>query len=273
MRPISVALACGAILACSGAAAEDGDWTVYPPMGSDSQSERPDHTVIVWPGEAPGSEILELDGQVVLIATLPPGYCPLSGEPSVRAELLTQYGLRSRAEGPALGLAVDCASRVGPDGTSEVQRLAAYLSFHPLVSAGGPVWLGVSRPDFLSMFRDAGDSVPQFEIPAGGEEDAIPAMGRWLTEGPGRPDEPGGAFLAMPLGRDENAAYTAILRTEMSGGRRLVRAVIDGHTIVNGVLAVIRAFSEIETAADVRSLHEAARLYARHLIAVNEGAP
>lgn len=273
MRKQSI-LAVLACVACLGypavAEAQDGGWTVYPPMGA--EAERPDGVVTIRPGAAPGNEVLELDGRMVLIAAPPPGYCPLPAEPSAKQTLWAEYGLTASPGELPLGLAVDCASQAGPDGASEAQRRAAYLSFHPLVSAAGPVWLGVSRPDFLSMFRDAVDSVPRFEIPAGGE-DAIPAIGRWLTEGPGRPDEPGGAFLAMPLGRDQSAAYTAILRTEISGGRRTVRAVIDGHTIVNGVLAIVRAFSEIETAADVRSLHEAARLYARHLIEVNEGVP
>lgn len=39
------------------------------------------------------------------------------------------------------------------------------------------------------------------------------------------------------------------------------------------VLAAIRAFSEIETTADVQLLHDAARLYAWHLTEVNEGKP
>ena len=79
--------------------------------------------------------------------------------------------------------------------------------------------------------------------------------------------------MAGTLGRDGNAFYSALLRADISGGRPVARPVVDGSTIINGLLVSVRTFSEIGSAEDVRLLLATAKLYARHLIELNDGKP
>lgn len=270
------AFAWAAMLAFSAGAAADeeaGGWTVYPPM---SPSEPPSGSaapgVSVIPGDTPESETLALDGRAVFTASPPDGYCPAEAKPLTEDVLRFQFGLADATEEPALGLAVDCAWYEDIESYENGARHPVFLSVQPAYAAGKPVFFEIDRADFLAMLSGAIYVEPDLDIAFEGEAQAIPAIERWLTQ-VSTPSEAsvGSAEIMGTLGRDADAFYTALLMAGDTGERRVVRAIVSGDTIIKGMSTSVQAFAEIDRAEDLRPLLDAAKLYARHLIEVNEG--
>ncbi len=74
------------------------------------------------------------------------------------------------------------------------------------------------------------------------------------------------------LGHNADAVYVVFFTRRTVGGRLLVEAVVNAYTSINRLSMTVQSIGEIDGPEDVRSLLKAAKIYARHLIVLNEAA-
>ena len=239
--------------------------------GSEPFMEPVASRIHVVPGDSPEIETLVFDGQVILTVSPPDGYCPVDAAPATKHMLRLQYGLVGAPEEPALGLAVQRSWYEDIESYTNTGRHPVFLSVRLGYPAGGPTLFDIDRAAFITMLSSSISGVSDLEIAFDGEDEVLTVVERWLAQARSPAEATvDNTRIAGKFASDPNGFYVATVMAADVGERRVFRAVVSGYTIIKGLSLSTHSFAEIEKAEELRELLNAAKLYTRHLIEVNE---